>query len=84
MTEKKLQIKWNKIINKNIPKYKKKIFVVVFKNHNLWKTEFKVKSCSEALILNHMCTYIKAIYILCLYRDTCYILFSISFRNINK
>ena len=38
-------------------------------NHNLRKTEFKVKSCSDALILtivllNHICIYIKAIYIL--------------------
>ena len=43
-------------------------------NHDLPKTEFKVKSCSEALILNHIYIYIKPIYIyiLCFYRDTCY------------
>ena len=32
-------------------------------NHNFHKTEFKVKSCSEALILNYISIYIKAIYI---------------------
>ena len=57
-------------------------------NHNLRKTEFKVKSFREALIhleagsqhcvtKSYMYIHKGNIYILCFYRDTCYILFSI-------